>query len=109
LLIEAADTMNGLFWQQAYGDRDALLASITDPAAKQLAEINYGPWDRLADNAPLIPGVGPKPEGAEFYPHDMTKPEFEAAVAASADGGEALKNLYTMVRRDDAGGLSAVP
>lgn len=108
LLVEAADTMNGLFWKQAYGDRDALLSSVTDQAAKQLVEINYGPWDRLADNAPLIPGVGPKPEGAEFYPHDMTKEEFEAAVAASADGGEALKGLYTVVRRGD-GGLVAIP
>lgn len=109
LLIEAAGTMNGLFWKQAYGDRDASLASITDQAARQLVEINYGPWDRLADNAPLIPGVGPKPAGAEFYPHDMTKEEFEAAAAAAADGGEALKSLYTMVRRDDVGALTAIP
>ena len=109
LLIEAADTMNGLFWKQAYGDRNALIASIADPAARKLAEINYGPWDRLADNAPFIPGVGPKPAGAEFYPHDMSKEQFEAAVAAAADGGEALKSLYTMVRRDDAGALTAIP
>jgi hypothetical protein len=108
LLVEAADTMNGLFWQQSYGARDGLMASITDPAAKKLVEINYGPWDRLADNAPLIPGVGPKPEGAEFYPHDMTKEEFEAAVAAAPDGGKALKGLYTLVRRG-GGGLVAVP
>ncbi len=108
LLVEAADAMDDLFWRQSYGDHDALLASITDPAAKQLVEINYGPWDRLADNAPLIPGVGPKPAGAEFYPHDMTKEEFEAAVAAAADGGEALKSLYTVVRRGE-GGLAAVP
>ncbi len=109
LLMEAADVMNGLFWRQSYGDRDALLATIEDPAARQLAEINYGPWDRLADNAAFIPGVGAKPEGAEFYPHDMTKEEFEAAVAASADDGVALKSLYTLVRRDDEGGLVAVP
>ena len=109
LLIEAADVMNSLFWRQSYGDRDALLASIEDPAARQLAEINYGPWDRLADNAVFIPGVGAKPEGAEFYPHDMTKEEFEAAVTASADDGVALKSLYTLVRRDADGGLVAVP
>ena len=109
LLIEAADTMNGLFWKQAYGDRNALIASIADPAARKLAEINYGPWDRLADNAPFIPGVGPKPAGAEFYPHDMSKEQFEAAVAAAADGGEALKILYTMIMIDDAGEMTAIP
>lgn len=109
LLVEAAQIMDGLFWRQAFGDKDELLASIEDPAARRYAEINYGPWDRLDDNAPFLPGIGPKPEGAEFYPHDMTKQEFEEAVAAADDEGEALKSLYTMVRRDDAGKLTAVP
>lgn len=109
LLIEAADVMNGLFWKQSYGDRDSLLASIEDPAARQLAEINYGPWDRLANNAAFIPGVAAKADGAQFYPHDMTKGEFEAAVAASGDEGAALKSLYTLVQRGADGGLVAVP
>ena len=35
VLIQAADLMDDLFWRQAYGDRDALLAAIHDPAARQ--------------------------------------------------------------------------
>ncbi len=105
LLIEAAQIMDDIFWVEAYGDKDALLASIKDPDVRQYVEINYGPWDRLRDNEPFIEGVGPKPPGANFYPPDMTKEEFEAAVAEHPE----LKSLYTMVRRDDGGNLVAIP
>jgi hypothetical protein len=109
LLIEAADAMNELFWRQSWGDKQALMARAEDSAARRFAELNYGPWDRLDDNAPFIEGIGPKPEGAQFYPEDMTKAEFEAAVTASADGGAELKGLYTLVKRADGGGLRTEP
>jgi hypothetical protein len=109
LLIDAARVMHDVFWMQSYGNRDSLLSSITDPAARQFAEINVGPWDRLDDNAPFIAGVGAKPEGANLYPRDMTKAEFEAAAAAAGTRADSLKSLYTLVRRDAAGRLTAVP
>jgi len=101
LLIKAAQLMDGLFWRQTYGDPVELLDNIKDPDARRFAEINYGPWDRLGDNAPFIDGVAAKPAGARFYPEDMTKEEFEAAVAKD----ESLKSLYTFVRRGSDGGL----
>ena len=100
LLIDAARSMDAIFWRQAYGNRDSLLQSIKDPATRRYAEINYGPWDRLDDNAPFVEGVGPKPKGAGFYPRDMTKEELK---------GKALESQYTLVRRDSAGALTAVP
>ena len=109
LLVEAADAMSEIFWRQAYGNGDSLLATLDDPAMRGYAAINYGPWDRLDGDAPFVPGVGPKPAGANFYPPDMTMDEFEAAVAMAPDGGEALRSLYTLVRRDEAGDLTAVP
>ncbi|NNM03614.1 MAG: Zn-dependent hydrolase, partial [Gemmatimonadetes bacterium] len=84
-------------------------ASLEDPALKAYGTINYGPWDRIDGNAPFLPGFGPKPAGARFYPEDMTVEEFEAAVAAASDGGEALRSLYTVVRRDEGGNLIAIP
>lgn len=105
LLIEAARVMDGLFWQQAYGNREALLDGIGDPNARTFAEINYGPWDRLDGNRPFLPGVGPKPAGANYYPADMTAEEFEAA----ATDDPRLRSQYTLVRRNDAGELSAIP
>ncbi len=109
LFIEAAQAMDDAFWIQAYGDKDALLASISDDHQRRFAEINYGPWDRLADNAPFVEGVKAKPDGANLYPPDITAEEYEAAAAESAGRAEALGSLYTVVRRDDAGSLIAVP
>ena len=77
LLIDAARCMDTIYWRQAYGNRDSLLGSIPDPITRRYAEINYGPWDRLDDNAPFIEGVGPKPKGAGFYPHDLRKEELK--------------------------------
>ena len=109
LLIDAARAMNSAFWAEAYGSRDDLMRTISDPVVRRLADINYGPWDRLDGNAPFVPGVGPKPPGAEYYPHDMTKAEFEEAVKAGGARADSLKSLYTIVRRDASGKLVPVP
>ncbi len=102
-LIEASRIMDGLFWRQAYGERDALLAGIADPALRHFAEINYGPWDRLDGDRPFLPGYGPKPLGANFYPPDMTREEFETWDEPAKSG------LYSLVRRDDDGRLYLHP
>ncbi|HET9480799.1 MAG TPA: Zn-dependent hydrolase [Candidatus Polarisedimenticolia bacterium] len=109
MLMEAAREMDELFWLQAYGDREPLLASIADPDVRHFVEINYGPWDRLENDAPFVPGVGARPAGAAFYPLDMTREEFDTACAESPERAAALRGLYTMVRRDAAGRLEAVP
>ncbi len=110
LLIDAAREMDGVYWHQAYGNGDSLLASVRDPQLRRFVEINYGPWDRLENDQPFVPGVGPKPEGANYYPADMTKEEFERAVAAGpAARADSLRSLYTLVRRDPQGRLTAVP
>jgi hypothetical protein len=108
LLIDACQAMDEVFWLEAYGDKDALLKGIGDTTLRRFAEINYGPWDRLADNRPFVPGVGAKPAGAGFYPADLTAEEFERVAAASPDS-LALRGLYTVVRRDAQKGLVAVP
>lgn len=109
LLIEAADGMNALFWEQALGNRDSLLAGLDDPDLERYANINYGPWDRLAANAPFVPGAGAKPAGANFYPRDMSREEFESFVAAHAERADEFRSQYTLIRRDPEGRLVAVP
>ena len=104
VLIEASEIMDDLFWRQAYGDDyQAWLDSIGIDEARRFAELNYGPWDRLADEAPFIKGAGAKPLGANFYPADMTKEEFEAAYLPGKNG------LYSLIRRDAEGNLSLLP
>jgi hypothetical protein len=100
LLIDASKIMVGLFWQQSTGKRKTFLDGIEDPAARRFAEINYGPWDRLAADHPFIESAGPKPLGAQFYPADMSKEEFEAWDQEGKDG------LYSLVRRQEDGSLS---
>ena len=102
LLIEAAEAMDEIFWQQAWGDPDSLLESIDDPALRKLVEINYGPWDRLNGDVPLLPGVGEKPLGAGFYPADATREEIEEALETASDA-DALRSLYTIVGRSEVG------
>src|SRR5688500_6796561 len=80
LLVEASQVMDDLFWQQSWsGDREALLARAPDDATRELVRINYGPWDRLNADTPLLEGIGPRPPGGMFYPADMAKAEFEQA------------------------------
>jgi hypothetical protein len=107
ILIAAAQEMDTVFWQQVYAPCDSLLATLSDSALRRYVLLNYGPWDRLDGYRPFVPGVGDRPAGAEFYPRDVTKEEFERA--AAGPGGGALRSPYTMVRRDSAGKLTAVP
>lgn len=104
LLIDASVIMDDLFWQQAYGgNKKDFLASISDDKVRQFAEINYGPWDRLNGDAAFLPNVEEKSLGAQFYPADMTKQEFDAANFEDKDG------LYSIVQRAADGSLVAVP
>ena len=102
-LIKVAKIMDGLFWKQAYGDKEEFLKGISDANTRQFANINYGPWDRLDGNKPFVDGVGEKPLGANYYPTDMTKEEFESSEL------EGKNSLYTLIRRDSAGQLISVP
>ena len=102
LMIDAAKIMDSLFWYEAYGEPGQLLDTLSSPSAKSYARINYGPWDRLNGNAPWLAGVGAKPAGANYYPTDMTKEEFEAAAL------EHKTSLYTFLRRDESGSLTTV-
>jgi hypothetical protein len=103
LLVEAADSMNAIYWQQAWGDKDALLQKISDPVTREFTQINYGPWDRLDNDRPFVDGIGARPAGAQFYPADMSKEEFEQSPLKDKTA------LYTLLRRDAKGQLISVP
>ena len=102
ILIQAANKMNDLFWYESYGDKTELLNSITDQDSKTFVKINYGPWDRLNGNASFLEGISEKPAGANFYPQDMTKEEFETADI------DDKSSIYNFVRRDESGKLYSI-
>ncbi len=103
-LIDASVIMDDLYWRQAYGDDyREWLDTLGVGDVRRFAELNYGPWDRLDDDKPFIEGVGPKPLGANFYPPDMSKEEFDDAYLPGKAG------LYSLVRRNDQGELVLIP
>ncbi len=104
LLIDASKIMDDLFWLQAFSqDKKSFLANISDENVRRFAEINYGPWDRLNGDKVFLSQITAKAHGAEFYPADMTKAEFEQSEFSDKKG------LYSVVRRDNKGKLISVP
>ena len=102
ILFDVADIMGYIYWQQTIGNKEAYFSRIDNEATVDFSNINYGPWDRLNNNTSFIAEIGPKPAGANFYPADMTKEEFEAF-------DDSLKtNLYTLIRRNEDSSLRTV-
>ena len=102
LLFEVAQIMDDIYWIQTYGNKEEFLGKLKTENEKLFGAINYGPWERLEDNKAWLEGYGEKPQGANFYPIDMKKEEFEAFTDKNKE------SLYTLIRRDDKGALKCV-
>ena len=114
LLNEAANLMSEIYLRQVSEQnpewRDAIVAGAS-PDGEMLLDLfnlHFGPWDTLNHNAPFW-GTTQRPEGAAYYPSDMTKAEFEAWITAHPDQMPAFTSGYTLIRRTDEGGLEAIP
>jgi len=112
-LVEASDVIHGIFARQVSHDSEAWRARVdaySGSAAaevKRLYDIMVGPWNRLEDDSPFL-AAGPKPQGAGYYPADLTKEELEQWIAAHPDDQEAFTGYFTMIRRE-GDQLVAVP
>src|ERR1035441_7214415 len=106
-LVEAARVLNHLFLDQVWsGNREvyAKLQRDTTPLGKARLRyfwLNKGPWSDLDDHAAFVPDVlARKPQGANFYPLDMTREEFEAWVKGlPATEREQALGFFSVVRR----------
>ncbi|HUI81181.1 MAG TPA: hypothetical protein VLY24_24820 [Bryobacteraceae bacterium] len=116
-LIEAARILNFLFMDQLWSGNRALydqLQKDTSPLGKERSHyywLNKGPWSDLDGHTAFIPGVPErKPLGANFYPGDMSRDEFEtwAAKLSPAERQQA-EGFFTLIRRDAAKKLTMVP
>lgn len=110
-LIEASKFIDEIYWRQVSEDNPAYrtrLAAQASQSARDRAGYDYflankGRWDRLAQDEPFVEPFGAKghkPEGAAFYPADLTKDEMERYIAAHPEQKDALQGLFTVVRRD---------
>ena len=116
-LVEAARVLNHLFLDQMWSGNRELYAKLlqdTTPLGKARLHyfwLNKGPWSDLDDHAAFVPGVpARKPRGANFYPPDMTREEFEAWVKTlPAPAREQAIGFFTVVRRNADKQLTLVP
>jgi len=105
-LYHASKIMDEIFLEQVYSKNDEIKASLmkenTEEANLQLELFNimFGPFDRLEHDAPFI-GTEKKPLGANFYPEDMTKEEFENFIKANPNDEKSFTNEFTVIRRKD--------
>jgi hypothetical protein len=107
-LVEAARIVNPLFMRQFWSGDLALYQKLQQdktPLGKARLHyfwINKGPWSEIDEHKAFLPGVpAKKPAGANFYPEDMTKEEFEAwAKTLSPEAKEQAEGFFTVIRRD---------
>ncbi len=107
LLVEAAKLADSIFWKQTSPDAIAIrdsLAKLSSTESKdllKLVNIFYGPYDLVYEGIRFV-GKGPKfkPKGANFYPLDLTKEEFEKYIAEHPEQKEELESQYTIVVRE---------
>lgn len=116
-LIEAARDLDGLFLTQRWSGNAALQASLQKDTSElgkarlHYFELNKGPWSDLDEQTAFLPGVPPNQvPGANFYPVDMTKNEFESWVKTlPAAQQEHARGFFTVIRRGADKKLEMVP
>ena len=116
-LLQATQAVNPLYMKQLWSGNLDLRAQLQkDSSPLGLARYEYfwmnkGPWSWLDENSAFIPGVPAKlPDGANFYPEDMTKQEFETWVKALSPADQTrATGFFTVIRRDANHKLTIVP
>jgi Peptidase family M49 len=105
-LIESARILDETFMQQYWSGDQALYDRLQkDKTPLGQARLHYfwinkSPWSVLDGFKAFVPGVpAEKPKGANFYPEDMTKEQFESWVAAlPKEQQAAAKGFFTVIR-----------
>jgi hypothetical protein len=114
LLVKAAQLMDSIFLEQVYSKNDLLLKELRmeeKPDYAVLQEyftICFGPFDRLEQDRPFINLSEGKPAGANFYPADMSKDEFQNWLKDNPGDEAAFTSNFTLIRREN-NKLVAVP
>ena len=116
-LVEAAKIVNTIFMRQFWsGDLATYHALQQDKTPLGSARLDYfwinkGPWSEIDEYAAFLPDVpARKLPGANFYPENMTKDEFETWVKTlSPEQKEQAEGFFTVIRRGADGKLKTIP
>ncbi len=106
-LFEATKLMDKIYTRQVWKGNEALREKLeADGSAEGLLRLKYfninmGPWSVIDHNEPFIDGVPPRPAGANYYPENMTKEEFNAWVEKVPEAvKEKATGFFYVVRKD---------
>ncbi len=108
-LVKAARYIDQIFIQQVYVNNEQIAEELQTgrnpdfPVLMDYFKVNFGPFDRLDNNRPFIDLHEPKPAGANFYPADMTKDEFQTWITEHPQDEAAFTGNFTVIRRKDHG------
>jgi hypothetical protein len=116
-LVQAGRIVNHVFMNQFWSGDVALYQKLQQdksPLGRERLHyfwINKGPWSEIDEHKAFLPGVpSKKPAGANFYPEDMTKEEFESWIKTLPDAERAQAlGFFTVIRRDNNHKLKMVP
>ena len=116
-LVEAARILNLVFLDQLWEGNRALYGKLQNdktPLGQSRLHyfwVNKGPWSDLDGHTAFIPGVPErKPLGANFYPADVTREEFENWTKTLAPAAkQEAEGFFTVIRRDSNHKLTAIP
>jgi hypothetical protein len=108
-LIEAARILNDVFLRQMWSGNMALYSRLQkDATPLGQARLHYfwlnkGPWSEIDEYKAFLPGVPPrKLPGANFYPENMSKEDFETWVATLPDDQQKeAKGFFSVIRWKD--------
>lgn len=112
-LYEASKLIDEIFLEQVYDKNSGIKSKLensnkeSDKLALQYFNIMFGPFDRLDHDKPFY-GNETKPLGANFYPADMTKEEFENWIKNNPDDALKFTSEFTVIRREGEK-LKAIP
>lgn len=115
-LVEASRYVDALFMRQRFAGNNALLLQLlSDRSALGRARVEYfllnkGPWSELDEDRAFLPGVGSKPQSANFYPADTTRAQVDTWMQGLQPAQKSdATGFFTTIRRDAAGNFIAVP
>lgn len=116
-IIEAARLMDPIYLRQVWRDNVELLKKLEDDTTVVGKEklhyfcMNMGPWSLLDNNTPFIEEAPKeKPAGANYYPEDMTKEEFNIWIASlSEKEREHATGFFSVIRRNSDRSLCIIP
>jgi hypothetical protein len=116
-LLQAGRVIDDIFLQQLWSGNEDLYRKLEQnhtplgEARLGLFRLYKSPWSDLDAHRAFMPGVpSRKPLGANFYPTDMSREEFEHwASALPAEQAADVKSFFTVIRRGNNRQLTIVP